>query len=387
MNKSHLHTLIDKYIANSLTPEEEFELEQLAKDPENLEVIKQQIRDHVYINKALVEFNAEKALRKFESNKTNKVIRLPRLLKYAAILIGITLVSGFLFKTVFFNASEGIEALDKLEIVDNNVQLILGNGNVTNINLSSNDSINLNSNGASVLHNTTQISYANLISNEDSLIETLVYNELKVPYGKKFTIELSDGTDVYLNAGSSIKFPIKFLEGLKREVFITGEAYFDVTKDQAHPFIVNTGDMAVEVLGTSFNVSNYPEDASIDVVLEEGSVALSNTASSSTLKLVPGEKGSLAKNGSAALTKEEVNTKVYTGWRDGRLTFRNISFKNIIPKLEREYNVEVINNNMDLNDENFYASFNEEDIKVVLGYFQESFDLKFNVDKNKITIK
>ncbi|WP_228851670.1 FecR family protein [Aegicerativicinus sediminis] len=387
MNKSHLHTLIDKYIANSLTPEEEFELEQSAKDPENLEVIKQQIRDHVYINKALVEFNAEKALRKFESNKTNKVIRLPRLLKYAAILIGITLVSGFLFKTVFFNASEGIEALDKLEIVDNNVQLILGNGNVTNINLSSNDSINLNSNGASVLHNTTQISYANLISNEDSLIETLVYNELKVPYGKKFTIELSDGTDVYLNAGSSIKFPIKFLEGLKREVFITGEAYFDVTKDQAHPFIVNTGDMAVEVLGTSFNVSNYPEDASIDVVLEEGSVALSNTASSSILKLVPGEKGSLAKNGSATLTKEEVNTKVYTGWRDGRLTFRNISFKNIIPKLEREYNVEVINNNKDLNEENFYASFNEEDIKVVLGYFQESFDLKFNVDKNKITIK
>lgn len=383
MENSNLHSLIDKYIANSITQEEEFQLEQLAKNAANAEIIKKRIIEHVQINKALATFDAKEALKKFKAENKTKVIRLPRLLKYAAILVGITLISGFLFKTVFSTA-DGIEALDNLEIVDNEIQLILGNGSVTTINVASNDSINLNANGASVIHNTTKLSYSNLLNEEN--VETLVYNELKVPYGQKFTIELSDGTDVYLNAGSSIKFPIKFLEGLKREVFITGEAYFDVTKDEAHPFIVNTGDMAVEVLGTSFNVSNYPEDSSIDVVLEEGAVALSHSGSTNTLELVPGEKGSLTKS-SSSLAKEKVNTSVYTGWRDGRLTFRNIAFKNIIPKLERQYNVEISNNNKQLDEEKFYASFEESDIKVILQYFQESFDLKFNVDKNNIEIK
>ena len=383
MENSNLHSLIDKYIANSITQEEEFQLEQLAKNAANAEIIKKRIIEHVQINKALATFDAKEALKKFKAENKTKVIRLPGLLKYAAILVGITLISGFLFKTVFSTA-DGIEALDNLEIVDNEIQLILGNGSVTTINVASNDSINLNANGASVIHNTTKLSYSNLLNKEN--VETLVYNELKVPYGQKFTIELSDGTDVYLNAGSSIKFPIKFLEGLKREVFITGEAYFDVTKDEAHPFIVNTGDMAVEVLGTSFNVSNYPEDSSIDVVLEEGAVALSHSGSTNTLELVPGEKGSLTKS-SSSLAKEKVNTSVYTGWRDGRLTFRNIAFKNIIPKLERQYNVEISNNNKQLDEEKFYASFEESDIKVILQYFQESFDLKFNVDKNNIEIK
>lgn len=100
----------------------------------------------------------------------------------------------------------------------------------------------------------------------------LVYNELKVPYGKRFDIVLSDGTNVSLNAGTTIKYPVKFLPGKEREVYLMGgEAFFNVVKDTKHPFRVNAQELNVEVLGTKFNMAVYSEDESSDIVLVEGS--------------------------------------------------------------------------------------------------------------------
>ncbi|MEO1013158.1 MAG: FecR domain-containing protein, partial [Bacteroidota bacterium] len=108
----------------------------------------------------------------------------------------------------------------------------------------------------------------------DTQIDELIFNELEIPYGKIFEVVLSDGTLVHLNSGTKMRYPVKFLEGQKREVFIHGEAYFDVAKDKNRPFIVNADDLAVEVLGTEFNITSYQEDREIRTVLVEGSVSL-----------------------------------------------------------------------------------------------------------------
>src|SRR5690606_36367432 len=104
--------------------------------------------------------------------------------------------------------------------------------------------------------------------------DKLAYNTLKIPFGKKFRLQLSDGTMVHINSGSTLKYPIKFIAGENRQVYLDGEAFFDVAKDKKHPFIVNADNLNVRVLGTHFNVSNYPEDAVTDVVLVEGSVGM-----------------------------------------------------------------------------------------------------------------
>ena len=97
-----------------------------------------------------------------------------------------------------------------------------------------------------------------LVYNSDVKNDVLVYNTLTVPYGKQFELQLSDGTNVHLNAGTSLKYPVKFVKGKNREVFLNGEAFFNVAKEVNHPFIVNANEIDVRVLGTQFNISSYP---------------------------------------------------------------------------------------------------------------------------------
>ncbi|WP_431243682.1 FecR family protein [Flavobacterium sp. P21] len=218
----------------------------------------------------------------------------------------------------------------------------------------------------------------------------MVYNTIKIPYGKKFRLQLSDGTFVHLNSGTTLKYPIKFIAGENRQVFLDGEAFFDVAKDKKHPFIVNVDNLNVRVLGTHFNVSNYPEDTSTDVVLVEGSVgmyqpneefdALKNTI------LKPGFKGTFNKENTKISTKPVI-TDIYTSWINGGLTFRNMTFKNIITKLERRYNVTIVNKNEKLANEKFNASFKEESIENVMSYFNDIHGINYTIKGNQILIK
>ena len=134
-----------------------------------------------------------------------------------------------------------------------------------------------------------------LIYNSNSEVNELVYHTLKVPYGKRFDIYLSDGTKVYLNSGSSLKYPVKFLNNKPRQVFLNGEAFFDVTESKENIFSVDSDGINVEVYGTSFNVRNYPEDYVSDIVLVKGSVGITNPKTKKITKLTPGHKGSVNK--------------------------------------------------------------------------------------------
>jgi hypothetical protein len=227
-----------------------------------------------------------------------------------------------------------------------------------------------------------------LVYNKDENLETFVKNTIDVPYGKRFKLNLSDGTLVYLNSGSSLTYPVSFIDGIDREVFLSGEAFFDVSSDSLRTFkVVSTGSY-VEVYGTKFNFKDYQEDNFSEVILTEGSLGVKNTISNSeTIVLRPGDKAKVNYAGEGVEIKE-VNTMLYTSWIDGRIIFRDENINNMITKLERIYDVVIINNNDKLNDEYINATIltETESIENVLDYLEEIYNLKYKIINNKIII-
>lgn len=302
--------------------------------------------------------------------------------KYMAIAASIlVLVSiGISYKNEFFNP--------KRDIIINNsneITLQLENGEIQVISAEKKSQIadadgNVvgNQNGNKIVYDT------------ETTIDKLVYNTIKIPYGKRFELQLSDGTIVHLNSGTTLKYPVKFIASENRQVFLDGEAFFDVAKDKTHPFVVNADNLNIRVLGTHFNVSNYPEDKLTDVVLVEGSVGLYtanekfNAQKNTVLK--PGFKGSFSKIDHQIKTKAVI-TDVYTAWIKGGLTFRDMTFKDISKKLERHYNVTIVNQNTKLSDEKFNASFGDEPIAKVLSYFNEIHGIHYTLKNNEVLIK
>ena len=205
-----------------------------------------------------------------------------------------------------------------------------------------------------------------LTFHSNELKRELVHNTLVVPKGKRFDLVLSDGSHIYLNSGSSLKFPVQFLEKGPREVYLTGEAFFDVAKQgKSNPFIVHVDNINVKVLGTKFVVNDYSENTDINTILVEGSVELyDGSANESGTRLMPGFKASWNKMGKGVAT-ESVDTRIFTAWMDGKLIFRNATFKTIRHSLERKYNVSIENHNELLDTQRFDATFDIETINEI----------------------
>jgi hypothetical protein len=229
-----------------------------------------------------------------------------------------------------------------------------------------------------------------LVYNPGTTAEKSEYNIIKVPYGKQFELSLADGTRVHLNAGTSFKYPVNFIKGKNREVFLTGEAYFDVARDELHPFIVNAEALKVEVLGTEFNVAAYPEDSQAFVVLVEGSVGMFSEGETYQEDrgelLSPNHKGSFNKEQNS-FSKEEVVTGVYTSWIKGELIFRDVTFAQMIKRLERHYNIPIVNLKEDVTDETFNANFGNEPIEKVLEYLTRIYQIDYTISDNQIIIE
>ena len=217
----------------------------------------------------------------------------------------------------------------------------------------------------------------------------LIHNQLNIPNGKQFELVLSDGSSVFLNSGSSIKYPVKFLPGKTREVVLNGEAYFEIAKDSINPFIVNIADLKVRVLGAEFNLSSYPEENQVTTVLVNGSVGLysgDNYGRATTTFLKPGFRG-VYDHSSGSITLDEVDTALYTSWKSGKLVFRSMQFKNIIRKLERAYNVSIVNNNRELGEQYFSASFDKDELmEQIFASFRTSYRFTYTIENEKITI-
>ncbi|WP_320167894.1 FecR domain-containing protein [Mangrovibacterium marinum] len=169
-------------------------------------------------------------------------------------------------------------------------------------------------------------------------------NTLIVPYGKRTTITLSDQTKVWLNSGSRLIFPASFTKK-NREVYLEGEAIFEVSHDKSHPFVVSTRNVDVEVLGTVFNLSAYNDDDFINTVLVEGGVLLKYGGNvllgRQSSQLYPGMLASYNTQ-TSSLNKQKINTQLYTSWREGYLVFEQQPLGDIAKKIARYYDVQVV---------------------------------------------
>lgn len=169
--------------------------------------------------------------------------------------------------------------------------------------------------------------------------------QIVIPYGKRSDIQLSDGTKVTLNAGSRLIFPHRFT-GKYRKVYLKGEAYFDVEKNSEHPFIVNTDDMNITVLGTEFNLKNNDSEDELEVVLVEGEVSLTESGifhlPGKEIKLKPNQKAVYNKQEKITSVESDVNVLYYISWKSGVLEFNTESIVNVFNKLSRYYNVQFV---------------------------------------------
>lgn len=211
------------------------------------------------------------------------------------------------------------------------------------------------------------------------------FNTLIVPYGKRSNLKLSDGTMVWLNAGSKLVYPTAF-NSKTREVYLVGEASFDVAHDAEHPFKVLTGNQEIEVLGTVFNVSSYPDDIDNFVVLKSGSVKVAhNIQAKKNLfsrgnkiesVITPGTKANLNLITNKVTTKQ-VNVDDYFAWMDGVLILKNNDLNFIVKKLSRYYNIKIAIENKELSNETFSGYLDLKDnVENVLEVLKQSTALK-----------
>lgn len=194
--------------------------------------------------------------------------------------------------------------------------------------------------------------------------EQLVYNTVEIPLGMRSSMILPDGTSVWLNAGSSLKYPVVF-EGGNRQVELSGEAFFEVKKDRRQPFIVSTSDMDIKVLGTSFNCSAYPENEKIETALVEGIIEISKKNANKSFRLNPGELAILSKD-ERTIGKSKANLDKHISWKAGKLVFRDDPMTRVLEKLGRWYNVEFQVEDQEILAYVYSATFSGESLDQVL---------------------
>lgn len=374
--------LIVKYLTKSANAEELMELAKWIEDSVNREEFNWYVKTHYAITYGMNDIDTDKLkaelLEKIRKDKSiSSRFKVREVLKYAAIVI-LCVSVGYFYQN--YEGSQSNEVIPKQELIT----LELDDGNIKVISEDGESKV-LDVNG-NVVRNQQE---DKIVHRDDASTKTITYNKMNIPYGKRTSLLLSDGTKIQLNAGSSLKYPTGFLEGGMREVYLTGEAYFEVAKDQDSPFIVHTQDLNVEVLGTEFNVSSYSDEPNLEVVLVEGSVNLftgnSSATSQNSMVLEPGFMGELNKE-SKSLSSQPVVTSNYTAWIRGELVFRHSKFTDILKRMERHYNVEITNHNVEIANEEFNASFANAPISKILTYLETTYNIDVSIDGHKIEI-
>ena len=218
--------------------------------------------------------------------------------------------------------------------------------------------------------------------NETGMEDSLVFNTLIVPKGGEYSLELPDGTVVWVNSESSLRFPEKFTSN-RREVFLEGEAYFEVKKDANRPFYVHTEAGKVRVLGTAFNVCAYSNDRFWQTTLVEGSVMINQEEKEVLLK--PNEQYQIdVRTGKAGL--REVLPELYTSWRDGKFYFKAYTFEELVEKLERWYDFKMFYMNEEIKTRRFSGVVNKyQPLEEMFKFLQMTSDVQFNVKGNVVT--
>jgi len=204
-----------------------------------------------------------------------------------------------------------------------------------------------------------------------------MYNTLTIPGGGQYKLVLPDGTKVWLNASSSLKYPAVF-GGAKRRVELTGEGYFEVAKDPMYPFEVSANGATVQVLGTHFNINAYTDEPVLRVTLAEGSIKLNNS-----MLLQPGEEARVAKNGNILKGKADLETAL--AWKNGQFVFKETPLDVLMRQVGRWYNTGIAYETV--NNEHFNASIPRDvPVSKLLHILEATGRVHFKIDNNQITV-
>lgn len=313
-------------------------------------------------------------------DRRRKVIRLKKMLSYAAAFVLPLLIAGEIYFSCRLSPKK--ESIAQVQVIhpgSAKAVLILDNGKT--VELDSTNSLSITEkDGTMIKKSDGRLSYTNT---DNSRTYQPIYNTIKIPRGGEYNLVLADGTRVYLNAMSNFKYPVTF-SGRTREVELSGEAYFEVKKDASKPFIVKTSAIGIEVLGTSFNLNAYENTERVITTLVEGSVKINALKTSESRILVPDEQASSdVKSGKTDIKK--VDVKLYTAWKSGNLTFYDSRLEDIMTTLTRWYSANVSYMDESVKDLRFSGNLNRYgDINQILDIIKSTG--KINIEINKDTI-
>jgi len=211
------------------------------------------------------------------------------------------------------------------------------------------------------------------------LVEQTVTNSIYAPLGSRVAFNLPDGTTGFLNSGSTLTYTIPFAGN--RKVELQGEAWFDVVRDEQNPFEIGAGASAVKVLGTSFNLSAYPNDNFVEVVLAGGTVEFRATPNAQPLVILPSER--VVFNGKE-INIEKTDPSKFKGWTEGKLIFRGDNMAEVTRRLERWYNIEIEVADPALNEYVFRATFEDDSLREVLKFLSMTSPIRYRVSPRQI---
>lgn len=273
-----------------------------------------------------------------QTKTRTRQINFTKILRYAAILIFAVFVggaAGYWINNQRFYVFENSRDLE----VRTQSRLFLSDGTTVDLEKES-SKIAMNAGQQILIDNNQIIDLSKSKSADDSKM-----NEVVIPFGKKSQLILEDGTMVWLNAGSSLAFPTKF-QGKKREVFLEGEAYFEVAHNPQKPFYVNTNEISVKVIGTKFNLSSYKTDKLTETILLEGVVSVKDLSVLGFMKkeilLAPNQKATFNKEEKTISVKNVPEVEFAIAWTEGWFMYSKQDLHTVLDKLQRYYNVQFI---------------------------------------------
>lgn len=373
-------SLIRKSLMQDLNDGEREKLEQLL-DNQPLQEVYQELTDPMYLKQQFVEYEKYSSRRAYAEFRERRGrfgrIRMIRWVAAVAavwvLALGITLWMNFGEKKTSTSlpvASKIIPAGEK------KAKLTLADG--TEIEVAEMNTRVLQEEGVNIEYKDGEIAY---VKGEEKPME-MVYNKLEVPRGGECIITLDDGTKVWMNAETRLKYPVMFV-GEKREVILEGEAFFDVVKNEK-PFIVKTSFGDVRVLGTSFGINAYADAPESYTTLVRGSVRV-ETGASDPLVIQPGEQVVTSKDGK--MIRQEVDVEEFVGWKDGIYVFREKHLGDIMKTLERWYNISVLFEEEELRELPFTGNLKRyDDINVFFDALTRTGDMKYRVDGNHVIL-
>lgn len=387
MNISRLQYLFEKYFDKTISSDERVELADLLNAETNrkemMNLFSEIWQKYDGDGKIIAAEKSDEMLGHIIGATTATAMVAPvRKLKWwriaAAAAILVFLVGGYLLVTNKRNAEPVI-----VNNLENDVSPGLYKAKLT---LADGSTIVLDSAGLGELAKQGNTSIVNkdgqLVYNPSGITKDVLYNTLSTAKGETYSMTLSDGSKVWLNSASSIRFPVAFY-GNERLVETTGEVYIKVAKNTAQPFIASTNGMQVLALGTEFNINSYSDEETISTTLIEGSVKVSKETSAIILK--PGQQTVLNNNGHLSAATA-VNINEIIAWKDGWFHFESADLKTILRQFERWYDVEVIYEGAVKNRKFFTVIKRSSTLKNVLELLQDN-DISYRIEGKKLFVK